>query len=184
MLRREVTALLCKHLDCTYSIKPNSSISVDLFLWIQSPYFKLPCAPSCYSQPVFSQPSNNFLAEDKQLLVPHLNQQDTRYQLLYNGFLSFLLFLPSLPSIPSHSSEFFHRLYTDSTQENEAGGSTKNPRPAWATLGVPASLTYKLRLWFQEKKSPLADSKELRGQEEIIIIKVKGRRTHHLPAQL
>lgn len=55
-----------------------------------SPYFKLPCATSRYSQSVLSQPSNNFLAEDKLLLVPHLNQQDTQYQLLCKGLLSFL----------------------------------------------------------------------------------------------
>lgn len=99
-------------------------------------------------------------------------------------------FLPSLSSSlpPSHSSKFFHRLHTDSTQENEAGGSTKNPRPAWETLGVPASLTYKLRLWFPRKKKVSTGwQQRVEGAGRvrwggIIIIKVKGRRTHHLPA--
>lgn len=105
ILRGEVTALLCKHLDCTYSIKLNTSISVDLFLRIQS--------PPVHHGVTLSQSLVNplTLAKDKRLLVPHLNQQDTKYQLLCNGLLSFF---------PSHSSKFFHRLHTDSTQENEA----------------------------------------------------------------
>lgn len=134
-------------------------------------------------------PSNNFLAKDKRLLVPYLNQQDTKYQLLCNGLLPFF---PSLPLILSPSFPFLQILsQTSYWQHSGKWGRRihKEPKTSLGDTGSPSQSNIQIETLVskKKKKSPLADSKESRGREGwggggIIIIKVKGRRTHHLPA--